>query len=780
MITKSRLVVGILSLAIIAALTLSTIPFTQSRNQPLNPSSISGSPVSPSSEHWYHYLGLWWDDRTIGTLCDGTPGFSYTNTPTYGNITVNNTNFDDSIVMMLNKTQAGLGVDAKFTRDLIGYWRITFSLASEALATNPGVWLVNGSTLLLGVGFSGDKIFVWDGATVEYETYTIDTWYDFDIRVSTVNDTYQVFVDDVLIEENPLSPAAGDVSVVSGIWYRCPTTATGVSYSDDFQIWGYATYEYQTDDLIYEFIDALDYVYDNLYQPGATGILNGSSVITGYEYEENMSYPRVTKGYVMDAAIRAYEITLLAKYYNMAVDIGRWLVYVSQDDDGHFPFVGGTVPNFENNVLTSLAVSESLLNLYVLTGNTVWRNSAIEAIEYHLDNSWNSTLGLFNDAPGVVYCRVNLNTAAARALAYAYYVTGDADYGLKASAILTNILTYTKIGNPVEDDPDENYSGRTYYAADITYSDWQGWGYESYSASGYAGATYYLQLAGGYEGSISTWVAALDKQMPNAFVNTPPYGMAYNVPTHEYLQCLVAFGYYNQLSDSVPMFSDAFYSMVEYCTNRAVVTLSDHPFMPGGLAVVTDDYILGACTAIGQSWSIWDLEGVGNFTQPYQLSLNSTARLLITPASGAIEIDDLTQSGTTVSWTATTTLPTELVTYQVLLADPTLGYRVYQDDVVISPGVGPSFSFTAIGGGDFEIVAWHSKSVSSLVVLTVNMVGLGIIVTVLASYIAPIANDIKEKRPIRPEKLTQNLIRTVIFIVVASLMWGVLHTIAIG
>ena len=108
------------------------------------------------------------------------------------------------------------------------------------------------------------------------------------------------------------------------------------------------------------------------------------------------------------------------------------------------------------------------------------------------------------------------------------------------------------------------------------------------------------------------------------------------------------------------------------------------------------------------------------------------------------------------------------------------GYRVFFEDDVISTGSGSSFSFVASGAGEYEMTAWYDSQVSSLIVMTVNMVGLGIIVTVLASYIAPIANDIREKRPIRPEKLTQNLIRTVIFIVVASLMWGVLHSIAIG
>ena len=131
-------------------------------------------------------------------------------------------------------------------------------------------------------------------------------------------------------------------------------------------------------------------------------------------------------------------------------------------------------------------------------------------------------------------------------------------------------------------------------------------------------------------------------------------------------------------------------------------------------------------------------------------------------------------------WTQECEEVTTPVTFTLSGLDTNLGYKILQDESVIATGLGPSFSFIATGSGEFQIVEWYGKQVSSLVVLIVNMIGLGIIVTVLASYIAPIANDIKEKRPIKPEKLTQNLIRTVIFIVVASLMWGVLHSIAIG
>ena len=146
---------------------------------------------------------------------------------------------------------------------------------------------------------------------------------------------------------------------------------------------------------------------------------------------------------------------------------------------------------------------------------------------------------------------------------------------------------------------------------------------------------------------------------------------------------------------------------------------------------------------------------------------------------GSLTLNMTFYSSTGVEWLINST-DTPNIIFSVSGLSSEWGYRVYQDGSVIATGMGPSFSFTATGSGEFEIVVWNTKAVSSLVVLTVNMVGLGMIVTVLASYVAPIARDIREKRPIKPEKLTQNLIRTVIFIVVASLMWGVLHSIAIG
>ena len=193
-----------------------------------------------------------------------------------------------------------------------------------------------------------------------------------------------------------------------------------------------------------------------------------------------------------------------------------------------------------------------------------------------------------------------------------------------------------------------------------------------------------------------------------------------------------------------------------------------------------------------------DFDGViylnGSLAESYNIQMSAPSGVLHTDRDTTINIDEsrylrITPSTThffsismssLTSWSIVPSNSSTTFSLTVSGLDSTQGYRVYQDGVMIAPGTGPGFSFTAIGGGDFEIIEWYGKQVSSLILLTVNMVGLGIIVTVLASYISPIARDIQDKRPIKPEKLTENLIRTVIFIVVASLMWGVLHSIAIG
>ena len=112
--------------------------------------------------------------------------------------------------------------------------------------------------------------------------------------------------------------------------------------------------------------------------------------------------------------------------------------------------------------------------------------------------------------------------------------------------------------------------------------------------------------------------------------------------------------------------------------------------------------------------------------------------------------------------------------------DADMGYKVYQDGVVITTGTGPSFSFTATGGGEFEVVVWNTKTVSTLVVLTINMVGLGIMVSVAVGWVLPFARDIKGGKFRSTDQMIKELIHGVVFIVVGCFMYAMLYNVAIG
>ena len=677
-----------------------------------SPIPCRSSQVSPSASHWSYYYGFYWDDRTVGTLCDKSPGFGYSWSDGRGNVTVNTTNFDDSVCMKFDKISGSASMDVKYVRDFEGYWRYTFKLASPTGDANLQVWLVNGSTLLLGTGFDAGKIMVWDGASVSYDSYALDIWYEFDVRVSTINDTYQVFVNDTLVEGGVLSPAAGNVSKVTGFWYRLSTATTGVAYSDDPAFWTWAEYDYETDDFLYEMIDALDYVYDTMYRPGAMGELGGTGIITGYEDEVNASYPRQMAASVMDAAVVAYEVTLLAKYWNMATDIGRWLDDVAQRASGYYSNTGGESINGPDNVLTSLGCAGSMIRLYELTHNSSVLDSALEAIDFQIASSWNSTIGLFNDKPGSQWARINLNTAAAKDLAYAYRVTGDASYYQHAKTILDTLPSYMYDGKPGED-PAVNYSGQGYYAKSIAETGFQGWDYESFSAGGYGAAIYHLRESGVSSALIDGWIPYLQKEIFTLTDYGLWYGMAKNISTHNYLESLQAYSVYNLLTDyEIPQFLDRFKSMVEYSTDRATVKLSDDLFIPTNQFWDAPDVVVAQGTSLGQMAGIWIWETQTGFAQPYRLTLNTSMRIIVAPDAAGIEIHDLAQIGGEVSWTAA---GGDAAVYSVVHSDGTIGYKVYRDgNEIWRQRAGTSgIIFTAAGDGDFEITIWDPYAIWS-------------------------------------------------------------------
>ena len=103
--------------------------------------------------------------------------------------------------------------------------------------------------------------------------------------------------------------------------------------------------------------------------------------------------------------------------------------------------------------------------------------------------------------------------------------------------------------------------------------------------------------------------------MFTVFLKAIPYGMSTNVSTHNYLESWVGLGYYNLMAqDYIPMLLDGWYSMAEYCTDRATVLLSEGGITPSNQAYVgAPVYYLGAFTSIGQCFAMWDFAELPDF-----------------------------------------------------------------------------------------------------------------------------------------------------------------------
>ena len=142
----------------------------------------------------------------------------------------------------------------------------------------------------------------------------------------------------------------------------------------------------------------------------------------------------------------------------------------------------------------------------------------------------------------------------------------------------------------------------------------------------------------------------------------------------------------------------------------------------------------------------------------------------------ALNVQLTVMGGTVAQWTVDSE---DTISYSII-GLPDYGYKVSLNDILLLTDYGPSFSFSSASNGEFEIIVWNTKAVSTLVVLTVNMVGLGIILGVVGNFVVPIARDIQKGKAIKPEQVTRDMIKTVVFIIVGCVMWVILHAVAIG
>lgn len=132
------------------------------------------------------------------------------------------------------------------------------------------------------------------------------------------------------------------------------------------------------------------------------------------------------------------------------------------------------------------------------------------------------------------------------------------------------------------------------------------------------------------------------------------------------------------------------------------------------------------------------------------------------------------------AWSVNLTGLTVIVTFTIsnLQADTT--YKVYQDGVSFAITDSTTFTFTTATGGQFEVQEWYGKQVSTMIVMTVNLVGLGILIAVIGGFVMPFANNISKGKYRKIDVMMNDLLHCVVYIIVALLMWGLLQHIAIG
>lgn len=122
-----------------------------------------------------------------------------------------------------------------------------------------------------------------------------------------------------------------------------------------------------------------------------------------------------------------------------------------------------------------------------------------------------------------------------------------------------------------------------------------------------------------------------------------------------------------------------------------------------------DSHVLGD---VYPEWSNISQVQVLHAKNPYPR--DSTIYLRATPSVGYINISSLTHTTETLTWSAIGTSAT--TSYAVQYLDAGTGYKVYQDgeEKMYQPPGATALTFTATGGGEFEILAWNPDSDTTL------------------------------------------------------------------
>ena len=133
-------------------------------------------------------------------------------------------------------------------------------------------------------------------------------------------------------------------------------------------------------------------------------------------------------------------------------------------------------------------------------------------------------------------------------------------------------------------------------------------------------------------------------------------------------------------------------------------------------------------------------------------------------------------SAETKQWTPVIDSASDTVTYTLVGLEDGMSYRVFQDGAYLTYGAGPSFTFVASGNASIAVTEWHASTVSRLVMLTVNMLAMGLLVGVIGAAITPLRNP-KNRNP---DKMMKIVLNVTVCIIVGIILITLVNDMFIG
>ena len=789
---------------VIALIASMLIPFSSSpaTDSPSN-GRISASDETPV---WEVYWRDWWDPHTAYL---GINGYTTVGQPTYGNVSVNKT-WDDKVALKHEKLTTGDALYSYyvFSPAITNDMRIEFYLAKAILTTELWLYLASVSNFLYVGILANGTMQITDGVTSWYDTdalspHEVNHWYHFNVSLVPSTKAFSVSVDGQSATTGTWAPAITSFAQVQ--WLQ-KNTKVGCAYIENVSYWIKYTHTFQSDGLWQYGKNALDWVLDERYNSGATSMTYPNVPIL--HETTNNPLPRRAVSATIEAAMDAYMVTGEASYYTACVDLARWLVEVCQDEEGYFPYIAG---DYLDNQLTSSSVAGTLLRLYQMTGNYSYATSAIAAYDYIITNLWNVTVDLFDDGTDAGQQRINMNAATANSLALAYHILGNATYLEKAQATLTSIGTYMI-----------NYSsaliniGRYPYKAGDPSA--QQNNYEAWTAMNMFAAYYYLDLEGEAPTELDNHMKKEFQALQQVVIQYGGLDNAAALEIHCYGYLISAYMLYSLIGNVTDANSiEETFTVVDYLVNRATNLQNANGSLPhfpkSNSTVIISENTQFLCNMgywrlwgdqyrveIPDRYEITGLRSVGEdpnpdpiinaingttgavtynrFVHPDSLLWQASVTVNIGNASIVVDTFEPTagQNGELyTTWTVNTTDDDTVVEY-TFDVDTAMAYQIYQDGEYIGYGEGPTFTFSAVGNGTFEIYLWYPATVSRLVVLTVNMLAMGLLVGVIGATIQPL----REPKNRTPDKMTKVFINAAVCIIIGIVLITLVNNMFLG